>query len=225
MLPSCLGPSILRAMSSTALTSLAEFEHPYLDVEVISTELGTAVGSLTSPVDLVNMLSLSYPSPFENSADLKSAVRRLLRHGGFKPSGRNKPASEYLVQAVSKNRLSSINPVVDAVNVASLHSGLPISVVDADKLAGTPHLVLGRTDERYIFNASGQVIDIDGLLCLADDEGPCANAVKDSQRTKTAVATTRILTIIWGTSELPGRTQAVGEFYRQLLDQYVVLST
>ena len=97
--------------------------------------------------------------------------------------------------------------------------------VDADKLAGTPHFVLGRTDERYIFNASGQVIDIDGLLCLSDDEGPCANAVKDSQRTKTGEATTRILTVIWGTSELPGRTRAVGEFYRQLLDQYVVLST
>jgi DNA/RNA-binding domain of Phe-tRNA-synthetase-like protein len=211
-------------MSATAITSLGAFEHPYLDVEVLSTDLRTSLGSLTSPVDLVNMLSLSYRSPFENSADLKSAVRRLLRHGGFKPSGRNKPASEYLVQAVSKNRLSSINPVVDAVNVASLHSGLPVSVVDADKLVGAPHFVIGRTDERYIFNVSGQTIDIDGLLCLADDEGPCANAVKDSQRTKTGDATTRILTIIWGTTELSGRTKAVGEFYRRLLDQYVVFA-
>ena len=28
-----------------------------------------------------------------------------------------------------------------------------------------------------MFNASGQTIDVGGLLCLFDAEGPCANAV------------------------------------------------
>jgi len=32
----------------------------------------------------------------------------------------------------------------------------------------------------YVFNASGQTIDLAGLLCLFDADGPCANAVKDT---------------------------------------------
>jgi hypothetical protein len=56
------------------------------------------------------------------------------------------------------------------------------------------------------FNRSGQMIDIGGLLCLFDAEGPCTNAVKDSQRTKTSPATRRTLSLTWGTNELPGRT-------------------
>ena len=63
----------------------------------------------------------------------KLLVRNLLRHGGFKPSGRSKPASEYLISAVEKGRLGSINAAVDCCNVASLHSGLPISVVDVGR--------------------------------------------------------------------------------------------
>jgi hypothetical protein len=35
----------------------------------------------------------------------------------------------------------------------------------------------------YVFNQSGQTIDVAGLLCLFDSDGPCGNAVKDSQRT------------------------------------------
>ena len=68
--------------------------------------------------------------------DIKTQIRDLLRHGGFKPSGRSKPASEYLVSAVQKGRLDTINPAVDCCNVASLHSGLPISVVDIGRGTG-----------------------------------------------------------------------------------------
>jgi len=60
------------------------------------------------------------------------------------------------------------------------------------------------------------------LLCLADEQGPCANAVKDSQRTKTGDTTTRLLTVIWGTTELPGRAEAVSTYYRQLLDSHLM---
>ena len=78
-------------------------------------------------------------SPFEIHSDedrystVKAAVRDLLRNGGFKPTGRGKPASEYLVKEVSNGKLGSINPIVDTLNVVSLHSGLPISVVDLAK--------------------------------------------------------------------------------------------
>ena len=40
-------------------------------------------------------------------------VRDLLRAGGFKPAGRSKPASEYLVRAAGEGKLAGINLVVD----------------------------------------------------------------------------------------------------------------
>ena len=148
--------------------------------------------------------------------DSRKDVRNLLRHGGFKPTGRNKPASEYLIKAVDQQLLTSINVAVDSCNAVSLHSGLPISVVDADKVTEPLSVGVAPEGSEYVFNATGQVLKLDGLLCLFDNEGPCANAVKDSQRTKTSEATTRTLSLIWGTNALPDRSEKVGDWYQQL---------
>jgi hypothetical protein len=40
------------------------------------------------------------------------------------------------------------------------------------------------------------VIDPAGRLCLSDAGGPCANAVKDAQRTKTGLDTLRTQTLV-----------------------------
>ena len=99
----------------------------------------------------------------------------------------------------------------------SLHSGLPISVVDLD-LARPPFRIgVAQEGASYVFNPSGQTIELAGLLCLFDADGPCANAVKDSQRTKTRGETTRTLTVIWGTRALPDRAAAAMAWYRELL--------
>jgi len=62
-----------------------------------------------------------------------------------------------------------------------------------------------------------QTIDVGGLLCLHDAEGPCANAVKDAQRSKTDGETRATLAILWGTTALPGRAGAAFAWYRDLL--------
>ena len=72
----------------------------------------------------------------------------------------------------------------------------------------------------YVFNAAGQTIDLGGLLCLFDAEGPCANAVKDAQRTKTTSETRRTLSLIWGSTALPGRAAQAAAWYRRLLEQH-----
>ena len=61
--------------------------------------------------------------------------------------------------------------------------------------------------------------EIDELLCLHDAEGPCANAVKDSQRTKTHDGTTRTLSLVWGSNALPGYAAKVAAWYRALLEE------
>src|SRR5207302_8712436 len=119
------------------------------------------------------------------------------------------------IKAVEEGRLTSINVAVDVCNAVSLHSGLPISVVDLDRARPPLRVGVAPAGASYVFNASGQVIDLGGLLCLFDAEGPCGNAVKDAQRTKTTADTTRTLSLVWGTTALPGRAaQAVAWYER-----------
>lgn len=188
--------------------------HPLLDAFAFETKFPTPLGECTTAgaLDLTKEAA-----PVGSSDAVRAAVRDLLRHGGYKPTGRGKPASEYLLRAVPEGALSSINLAVDLCNVVSFHSGLPISVVDDARLVGDARLAIAAAGTSYVFNASGQTIDVGGLLCLFDGEGPTANAVKDSQRTKTSAATTKTLTVIWGTRALPGHAEATFGWYEQLL--------
>ncbi len=196
--------------------------HPLLDLQAFVTVFGEPLGKLTSSPDLLGQLALDAPAPLQNSDALRAAVRDLLRHGGFKPTGRSKPASEYLLKAAGEGGLGSINVAVDACNAVSLHSGLPISVVDLDRAIEPFRVAIAPPGAAYVFNPSGQTIDVAGLLCLFDAEGPCANAVKDAQRTKTHPDTRRTLSLVWGTTALPGHAAATAAWYRQLLSPYAV---
>ncbi len=165
----------------------------------------------TLPRPLGELPPLPVPElPPPTDATLRSAVRDVIRQRGYRPTGRGKPSSEYLGNALAEGRWPQINAVVDAGNVASLRSGLPISVVDHGRLEPPFRVRCGEAGERYVFNAGGQEIDIAGLPCLCDRVGPCANAVKDSQRTKTHAGTTAVLAVVWGIDRvdaaLPTRT-------------------
>jgi DNA/RNA-binding domain of Phe-tRNA-synthetase-like protein len=194
--------------------------HSLLDLRAFVTTLPRPLGEMPSPPELQAIMNLQADAPLRSDDDVREKVRQLLRHGGFKPTGRSKPASEYLVRAVGSDQLSSINLAVDACNVASLHSGLPISVVDLDKARQPFRVGVAPAGSNYVFNASGQTIDVAGLLCFFDVEGPCGNAVKDAQRTKTDGNTRRTLSLIWGTVALPGRAEQTEAWYRSLIERH-----
>jgi DNA/RNA-binding domain of Phe-tRNA-synthetase-like protein len=193
--------------------------HPLLDLRAFLTRFPLPLGEMTQLPGFAGWLQPQAAAPLHSDDAVREAVRGLLRHGGFKPTGRSKPASEYLLRAVQENTLSSINPAVDACNVVSYHSGLPISVVDLERTRARLRVGLAPAGASYVFNTSGQTIDVAGLLCLFDADGPCANAVKDAQRTKTSTQTRQTLSIIWGTVRLPGRSEQVLRWYRELLEQ------
>lgn len=173
--------------------------HPLSLPAAFFTDFPRPLGELSTSDAIAGALRPDLPHPRLSADDaVRAAVRDLLRHGGFKPTGRSKPASEYLARAAVERGLSPINPSVDAANAVSLHSGLPISVVDADALKPPLRIGIAGEGSQYVFNPSGQRIDVAGLLGLSDADGPCANAVKDAQRTKTTAATRRTLTIVWG---------------------------
>jgi len=205
--------------------------HPLLEASGFVTQFPGPLSEHPTPSAVMEYLSLQCAVPLSPSDPvqptgtkggdtIKGIVRNLLRHGGFKPTGRSKPACEYLIKAIEQGWLNpnnGINVVVDVCNVISLHSGLPISVIDLAKAKPPFSLRICPPDTQYVFNPSGQVIDIGGLISLWDADGPCAGPVKDSQRTKTDDATTTTLSIVWGTKDLPGRTDKATEWYRSLL--------
>ncbi|MFN7134662.1 MAG: phenylalanine--tRNA ligase beta subunit-related protein [Myxococcales bacterium] len=190
--------------------------HPLLELVTLEATLPDGLAS-ASPEWLVELLRPGAPAPLAPDEQVRAAVRELLRHGGFKPTGRSKPASEYLARAAEEGKLGSINVAVDLGNAVSLHTGLPVSVVDLDRMRPPLRVGLAPAGAKYVFNASGQEIDVGGLLCLFDAEGPCANAVKDAQRTKTSGSTRTTLALVWGTRALGDRTARAAAWYRELL--------
>ncbi|MBK8012208.1 MAG: hypothetical protein IPK13_12740 [Deltaproteobacteria bacterium] len=157
---------------------------------------GASPPALTARV--ARAVSLAATAP--DRSEVFDRVRGVLRFGKYKPTGRGKPASEYLAKAALENRFPQINNLVDVNNLVSLESGLPISMVDVGR-AETDSFCLrrGLPGEAYVFNTSGQSIDLEDLLLLAclPSDRPCANPVKDSMSTKVAPTTDRVLAVVY----------------------------
>jgi DNA/RNA-binding domain of Phe-tRNA-synthetase-like protein len=198
--------------------------HPLLDLRAFITRFPHPLAEMPSGPGLLELLAKHAQVPLSSDDRIRETIRQLLRHGGFKPTGRSKPASEYLLKAAAEGRLGSINLAVDVCNAVSMHSGLPISVVDIDRAREPWRVGIAREGQSYVFNASEQTIDIAGLLCLFDAEGPCANAIKDAQRTKTMPETRGTLSLIWSSVDLPGRVDKAEAWYRELLEQHGAIS-
>lgn len=202
------------------MISLAVDEHPLLAVEAFVARWARPLGEVEAPAWLEGLRHVAAEHPLGPIDEaLQTAVRAMLRHAGYKPSGRGKPSSEYLRGAAQEGGLPAINLPVDLGNVASLHSGLPISVVDLDRLAPPLHVRVADDDASYVFNQAGQEIRLRGLPCLHDAAGPCANAVKDAQRTKTDASTQAVLCIVWGARALAERGRATSAWHRELCER------
>ncbi len=200
------------------MVTLTLCAHPLLFATSFTTEFALPLGEIAVPETLLAFHRDDAPAPIKRSEELRAAVRDLLRHGGYKPTGRGKPSSEYLARAATEVGLPNINLAVDACNATSLHSGLPISVIDLDRAKEPLRIALGAANASYVFNASGQTIDIEGLLCLFDADGACANAVKDAQRTKTHAGSRKTFSVVWGVRGFESHVDAATRWYRQLLE-------
>jgi DNA/RNA-binding domain of Phe-tRNA-synthetase-like protein len=167
-----------------------------------------SVGAYASDFDeRLQHLTAKYNSPLDEAGERRrTASRDMLRNGRYKPTGRGKPASEYLLRAATEDSsFPRINAPVDACNYVSLKYLVPISLWDQD-LAGVSRYVfrLGRAGESYVFNTAGQIIEVEDLLvgcrlAAEDDETgePIVTPVKDSLATKTTPATKRIAACVY----------------------------
>jgi DNA/RNA-binding domain of Phe-tRNA-synthetase-like protein len=207
------------------IDTIAARPHALLRPFAFATDFADVETGLESPEWLVDLLRANAYSPFDPDDAVRTAVRDALRANGYKPTGRGKPASEYLRRAADEGSLGAINLAVDACNVVSLHSAFPISVTDLDRARPPFRIDIAGQDDAYTFNPSGQVIRLTGLPCLFDDQGPCANAVKDAQRTKTDAATRRTLSVLWGCAPHEERARRAVVWYQNLLHQAGAVTT
>ncbi len=200
------------------MTALEVVAYPDLDLRQLTVTTAAPLGELASPAWLTALLDASADAEVRAPAWVKATVRDLFRHRGYRPTGRGKPSSEYLLGAAAKGTLGSINPAVDCGNAVSLHSGLPISVVDLRRTSGALRVDVPAPGTSYVFNRGGQSIDVGGLLSLFDELGPCANAVKDAQRTKTDDDSRELLLLVWAPRcEEPGYPDRVRDWLAALL--------
>jgi DNA/RNA-binding domain of Phe-tRNA-synthetase-like protein len=137
----------------------------------------------------------------------------MLRNGRYKPTGRGKPASEYLARAAAE-AFPRINALVDINNLVSLEERLPISLWDLDRVGdGAVRFRLGRAGEAYVFNPAGQTLDVEDLVvgCRLTPEAPegepVVSPIKDSQLAKTGDGTHRVAACVYAPVNTVSRSE------------------
>lgn len=160
------------------------------------------LNSEARPDDLDAALDDLAPDLDETREARRLAARDMLRNGRYKPTGRGKPASEYLLRALAEGSFPRINAVVDVNNLISAEAALPISLWDLDRAGAARYVFrLGTEGEAYVFNASGQTLDLHDLVvgCRARDGGeePIVSPIKDGHATKTTPETRRVVGCIY----------------------------
>jgi len=156
---------------------------------------------------------------------VRQKVRDMLRHGRYKPSGRGKPASEFLLRAAGRGDFPTVCGPVDVNNAVSLESGLPGSIFDTGLSCERLLLRRGLPGESYVFNPSGQSIDLQDLLLVCRWTGevwePCGNPVKDSMATKIQPSTRRVVAVLYAPTCLPSaKVESWAQRYAELLEQH-----
>jgi DNA/RNA-binding domain of Phe-tRNA-synthetase-like protein len=179
---------------------------PTLPALIWATGIQPPVRAGAPPAFLAKVLARSKAADFW-PAGLKERVRGMLRHGRYKPSGRSKPASEFLLGAAREGSFPLVNGPADVNNAISLESGYPASIFDA-RLSGTALLLRrGLPGEGYVFNPSGQAIDLTDLLLVCRRGGsgwePCGNPVKDAMSTKIREGAREVVAVLFAPADEP----------------------
>jgi len=153
---------------------------------------------------------------------LQKGIRSLLKTYGFHPSGRNRPASEFLVKDLQgRGSFNSINNAVDINNHLSLISHLPISILDLEKTGDKLCIRIGMEKEAYVFNSEGHELSLKNLVVAARAEGSAAavgSPVKDSHETKISSTTKKLVGVVYTASSITSE-----EMLTSLLERFADL--
>jgi DNA/RNA-binding domain of Phe-tRNA-synthetase-like protein len=89
---------------------------------------------------------------------------------GIDPT-KTRPSSEALVRRMFRKGLPSINNLVDAGNLASARSFIPIGLYDIERMEGSPTLRLSREGESFNGIGGKEEVLNEGVPVLSDEAG------------------------------------------------------
>jgi len=143
------------------------------------------------------------------SHPLVRAYRDFYWRIGIDPT-KTRPASEALVRRGLRRRWPSINPVVDAGNIASARTMVPIGLYDADRFTPPATLRLSRGGEEFHPIGGGAEQLPPGVPILADAEGRVLHLFphRDSRDTMVTRSTSCVLVVAAGVPGVPAERLA-----------------
>jgi DNA/RNA-binding domain of Phe-tRNA-synthetase-like protein len=137
---------------------------------------------------------LSFPRGVLASPQVES-TRAAYKALGKDPARYRGSAEALLRRIVAGKGLPEINSVVDAINLVSVESRLPIGLYDLAYVTGEIIFRAGRAGETY--KGIGKYdLNLEGLPVFCDAAGPHGSPTSDSERTMVTAATKDILAII-----------------------------
>lgn len=165
-----------------------------LDVRLfLSRRVGDA--PFDTPPWLGNLLRIGARCRLKRPAGGRRALWQAMKHHGYDFLKGAPPMDQLAQRACVDGAIPARHALEDARWGAVLQSGLPISVVDADRLAGPWTLRLGEEGEAL------DGIDLHRVPCVCDDDGPVASPLGDAERAGTSPQTRRALSVVWGAGD------------------------
>lgn len=186
------------------------FALPGFEVRALVARFERPLGELTSPPELLAALRVSEPP-----REIWRGVTALLHRFGRRPSHRLRPGGERIGRAALAGRLRSVDVAVDAATATALRCGLPVTVVDPERLRGPLRVTVTPRATRMPVGADGTTRDVGNVPALADLDGPRVTPVAIDVAARPTAATRTTLSIVWGTQAL-GLAAAL-EYHRELL--------
>jgi DNA/RNA-binding domain of Phe-tRNA-synthetase-like protein len=123
------------------------------------------------------------------------ATRAAYKALGKDPSRYRGSAEALLRRIVAGKGFPQINAVVDAINLVSVESRLPVGLYDLAHVTGEIIFRAGRAGETY--KGIGKYdLNLEGIPLFADSAGPHGSATSDSERTMVTAATKEVLAVI-----------------------------
>ena len=119
---------------------------------------------------------------------------------GIDPT-KDRPSAEALIRRVLRGKpFPAVNNLVDAYNVASMRSAIPLAAFDMDAISWPLVLRFSRPGEIFLGIGMSKPVELTGKeIVISDREGPIAiYPHRDSDRTKITLSTVRALIVACG---------------------------
>jgi DNA/RNA-binding domain of Phe-tRNA-synthetase-like protein len=128
------------------------------------------------------------------------AYRDFFWHVGIDPT-KNRPASEALIRRVLSGKpLPTINTLVDAYNLASIKSGVPIAAFDGEKLEGGLRMRFAKKGETFRGIGMDAPTSLTGVEVVIEDQNgiTAVYPYRDADRTRIQEGSNKVVLLFCG---------------------------